>query len=139
MEDHPDMFGHKYVIITAAHNLFKAREIKGKMKILDWARRAKMELGPSMSPHIKFECDCGPENMLKTIKDENLPVDSILRYHDIAILKLPQKDEKGDQLLPKLDKYLSETGPAPKISKENIESYRELFRHDYLGMRNAPK
>ena len=43
---HPNMFGHKFVIMTALHNLFKSERIKGIDKILAWAREAKMELGP---------------------------------------------------------------------------------------------
>ena len=45
-----------------------------------------------------------------------MPEDEVDSYYDIAVLRLPDKDEKGQELLPKLEKYLAETGPAPKMT-----------------------
>ena len=52
---------------------------------------------------------------------------------------MPVKDEQGEVLLPKLQKYLAETDAAPKIAPDMIKEYKKLFRHQNLGnLRNAP-
>ena len=58
-------------------------------------------------------------------------------YHDIAILQLPEKDEEGDELLPKLEKYLANNGSAAKIAPDKVSDYKKLFKHKWLGIQGA--
>ena len=52
---------------------------------------------------------------------------------------MPHKDEQGEVLLPKLQKYLVETAAAPKIAPGMIKEYKKLFKHENLqNLRNAP-
>ena len=88
--------------------------------ILQWAGGARMELGSYLSPAIKFTVDCYPENLLRQKKDESLPEDEYNSWYDIAVLRLPEKDEEGDELLPKLESFLKETDSVPKIAPEKV-------------------